>query len=189
MPNSLHKRTMAHISIRSVQLASRHRAIRSQFTKAICGASLALFSWAGGLPAQANTMADVETLIQTLTALGTKVKAGNCEQKNLYGFYVPQKDLMVICADSLAGKDPSILWDTLAHETTHKMQACIGGFVIPSTHVGAMMRELKAIFPETLKDLDVYDSGMMRYELEARWMELQTPATVLQLLVNNCRRG
>lgn len=189
MPNSLHKRTMAHMSIPSVQLASRHRGIRSQLTKAICGASLALFSLAGTLPAQANTMADVETPIQTLTALGTKVKAGNCEQKNLYGFYVPKKDLMVICLDSISGKDPSILWDTLAHETAHKMQACIGGFLVRPTHVGAMIRELKAIFPETLKDLDVYSSGEMRYELEARWMELQTPATVLQLLVNNCRRG
>jgi hypothetical protein len=82
-----------------------------------------------------------------------------------------------------------VLWDTLAHETTHKMQACLGGFLMPPTHVGAMMRELKAIYPETLKDLDIYSSGEMRYELEARWMELQTPATVIQLLVNACRRA
>jgi len=171
------------------RLASRRRVIRSKFTKAVCGASLALFSLAGGLPTQANTMADVETLIQSLTALGTKVKAGNCEKKNLYGFYVPQKDQMVICVDSISGKDPSVLWDTLAHETTHKMQACLGGFLMPPTHVGAMMRELKAIYPETLKDLDIYSSGEMRYELEARWMELQPPATVIQLLVNACRRA
>jgi hypothetical protein len=149
----------------NVPFAPHHRSIRSQLTKAICGASLALFSWAGTLPAQANTMADVETRIQPLTALGTKVKAGNCERKNLYGFYVPQKDLMVICVYSLPGKNPSILWDTLAHETTHKMQACIGGFLMPPTHVGAMMRELKAIFPETLNDLDGYPSGATRYEL------------------------
>lgn len=178
---------MARHTVPLHRFASRHRGIRSHLTKAICGASLALFSLVGTFPAQANTMADVETLIQTLTALGTKVKAGNCEQKNLYGFYVAKQDQMVICVDSISGKDPSILWDTLAHETTHKMQACIGGFLMPPTHVGAMMRELKAIFPETLKDLDIYSSGEMRYELEARWMELQTPAAVLQLLGTACR--
>jgi hypothetical protein len=178
---------MARHTVPLHRFASRHRGIRSHLTKAICGASLALFSLVGTFPAQANTMADVETLIQTLTALGTKVKAGNCEQKNLYGFYVAKQDQMVICVDSISGKDPSILWDTLAHETTHKMQACIGGFLMPPTHVGAMMRELKAIYPETLKDLDIYSSGEMRYELESRWMELQTPAAVLQLLGTACR--
>lgn len=180
---------MAYTFSFSNQIELRRRGIRSHLTKAICGVSLALFSLLGTLPAQSNTMTDVETLIQALTALGTKVKAGNCEQKNLYGFYVPQKDQMVICLDSISGKDPSILWDTLAHEATHKMQACIGRFIMPPTHVGAMMRELKAIYPETLQDLDVYSSGEMRYELEARWMELQTPATVLQLLVTACRRA
>jgi hypothetical protein len=180
---------MARHTVPLRRFASRHRGIRSQLTKAICGTSLALLTLAEAIPTQANTMADVETLIQSLTALGTKVKAGNCEKKSLYGFYVPRKDQMVICVDSISGKDPSILWDTLAHETTHKMQACIGGFLMPPTHVGAMMRELKAIYPETLKDLDIYSSGEMRYELEARWMELQTPATVLQLLVTACRRA
>jgi len=189
MPNSLHKRTMAHISIRSVQLASRYRGIRSYLTKAICGTSLALFSLTGGLPAQANTMTDMETLLKTLSALGTTIKAGNCGRSNLYGFYVPKGDQLVICADSIADKDPAVVWDTLAHEATHKMQACIGGYLMPSTHVGAMLRQLQAIFPETLKDLEAYPSQQMRYELEARWMELQTPATVLQLLVAACRRA
>jgi hypothetical protein len=51
------------------------------------------------------------------------------------------------------------------------------------------MREIQSIYPEALKDLDLYASGEMRYELEARWMELQTPATVFQILVNACRRA
>jgi len=180
---------MAHISIRSVLLASRHRGICSQLTKAICGASLALFSLVGELPAQANTKADVETLVNTLVASGTKVKVGNCQRKNLYGFYLPKEDQMVICADSLAGKDPGILWDTLAHETTHKIQACLGGFMMPPSYVGSMIRELRAMYPETMRDLELYNSSRMRYELEARWMELQTPATVLQLFNGACRQG
>jgi hypothetical protein len=180
---------MARNTVPLHRFASRRRGIRSHLTRAICGASLELLTLTGASPTQANTMADVETLLQSLTALGTKVKAGNCEKKNLYGFYVPQKDQMVICVDSISSKEPSILWDTLAHETTHKMQACIGGFLMPPTHVGAMMRELKAIFPETLKDLDVYPSEQKRFELEARWMELQTPASVIQLLVTACRRA
>ena len=180
---------MARHSVPLHRFASRHRAIRSKLTKAICGASLALFSLTGGLPAQANTMSDMETLLKALSALGTTVKAGNCGRKNLYGFYVPKGDQLVICADSIADKDPGIVWDTLAHEATHKMQACIGGYLMPSTHVGAMLRQLQAIFPETLKDLEAYPSHQMRFELEARWMELQTPDTVLQLLVAACHRA
>ena len=180
---------MARHSVPLHRFASRHRGILSHLTKAICGASLALFSLTGGLPAQANTMSDMETLLKTLSALGTTVKAGNCGRKNLYGFYVPKGDQMVICADSIADKDPAIVWDTLAHEATHKMQACIGGYLMPSTHVGAMLRQLQAIFPETLKDLEAYPSHQMRFELEARWMELQTPDTVLQLLVAACHRA
>lgn len=180
---------MACTSTLSQQNRSCPRGCRHHLTKAICGASLTLFSLVGGLPAQANTKADVETLVNTLVATGTKMKVGNCQRPNLYGFYVPKEDQMVICADSLAGKDPSILWDTLAHETTHKIQACIGGFLMPATHVGAMMREIRSIYPETLNDLDAYDSSNIRYELEARWMELQTPATVLQLLKVACRRA
>lgn len=189
MPNSLHKRTMAHISIRSVQLASRRRDIRSQLTKVICGASLALFSLAGTLPAQANTMADVKILLKTLVALGTNVQAVNCKQSNLYGYYEPRTDEMVICVDSFANKDPGFLWDVLAHETTHKMQACIGGFLMPPNHVGRMVREIRAMYGETLNDLDAYGSEQTRIELEARWMQLQAPATVLRLLTTACRRG
>ena len=180
---------MASHTVPLQQFIGRRSGIRSHLTKAICGASLALFSLAGGLPAQANTKADVETLVNTLVASGTKVMVGNCQQKNLYGFYLPKGDQMVICADSLAGKDPGILWDTLAHETTHKIQACLGGFMMPPSYVGSMIRELRAMYPETMRDLELYNSSQMRYELEARWMELQTPATVLQLFNGACRQG
>ena len=95
----------------------------------------------------------METLVDTLVAMGTKVKAGNCQRTNLYGFYVPKEDQMVICVDSLAGKDPGILWDTLAHESTHTIQACLGEFLMPPTHVGSMIREIRAIYPETMRDL------------------------------------
>ena len=50
------------------------------------------------------------------------------------------------------------------------------------------MRQIQAISSKASKDLDVYSSAQMRYELKARWMELQTPATVLQPLVTACRR-
>lgn len=180
---------MASHTVPLQQFIGRRSGIRSHLTKAICGASLALFSLAGGLPAQANTKADVEYLVGALVALGTKVKVGNCQQPYLYGFYLPKEDQMVICADSLAGKDLGIFWDTLAHETTHKIQACLGGYMMPASHVGSMIRELRAMYPETMRDLELYPSDKMRYELEARWMELQTPATVLRLLHSACRRG
>lgn len=83
-------------------------------------------------------------------------------------FYLADQDQTVFCVDSISDKDPSFVWDTRAHEATSKMQACIGGCLMPATHVGAMMRRIQAIFPETLKDFDSYSSAQMRYELEAR---------------------
>lgn len=104
-------------------------------------------------------------------------------------FYLADQDLTVFCVDSISDKGPSLVWDTRAHEATSKMQACVGECLMRTTHVGAMMRRIQAIFPETLKNLDGYSSAPMRYELEARWMKLQTPATVHQLLLTACCRA
>jgi hypothetical protein len=104
-------------------------------------------------------------------------------------FYLADQDQTVFCVDSISDKDPSFVWDTRTHEATSKLQACIGECLMRTTHVGAMMRRIQAIFPETLKNLDGYSSAHMRYELEARWMKLQTPATVHQLLFTTCRRA
>jgi hypothetical protein len=137
--------------------------------------------------ARADSMVDVQGLLQALRSAGTEIAAGNCNRKGLYGFYQPKGDQMVICLDNFSQTNPGYLWDVLAHESTHKMQACIGSYIMPPTHVGRMIRELRATNPETLKDLAAYPSAQFRQELEARWMEQQAPQDVITLLKAACK--
>lgn len=161
----------------------------SSLARVACSAALSLLSLIAPPPAHADSMVDVKAMVQTLQALGTKVTASECREKDLNGAYHPDKDLLVICVNALQDDDPASLWDVLAHEATHKMQACVGGPIMPPSHVGRMMRELIAIYPEAIAVLGAYPSGHSRLELEARWIELQPPEFVLTALQIACRRG
>jgi hypothetical protein len=68
---------------------------------------------------------------------------------------------------NFAQKDPGYLLDLLAHERTHKMQSCAGGFLMPPTHVVRMMREVRFTISETLYALDAYPSSRNCLELKA----------------------
>jgi hypothetical protein len=150
-------------------------------------AALSFLTLLPAQPARADSLPDLQRLVEALASFGTRVVPLECKQKGLEGYYEVAKDQIVICLDALADSDPSSVWDVLAHEATHKMQACVGGFVIPPTYVARMMRQLQANFPETLAALNAYTSSQSRLELEARWMELQTPEFVVRLLVASCR--
>ena len=162
-------------------------AVLTRQANTACTLALTTLLLAPWQAARADSVVDVQGLLQALQSAGTEIAAGNCNQKGLYGFYRPKDDQMVICVNNFVQKDPGYLWDVLAHESTHKMQACIGGHIMPSTHVGRMMRELRATNPETLNDLAAYPSAQFRLELEARWMELQAPQDVITLLKAACR--
>jgi hypothetical protein len=159
----------------------------SRHANTACRLALTTLLLAPCQAARADSRVDVQALLQALRSAGTEIAARNCNQKGMYGFYQPEGDQMVICVDNFAQKDPGYLWDVLAHESTHKMQACIGGYIMPSTHVGRMIRELRSTMPETLRELAAYPSVQFRLELEARWMELQAPQDVITLLKAACK--
>lgn len=128
-------------------------------------------------------------LVSLLQGVGTKVHAvRNCGKKGILGFYQPRSDDLVLCMNYVNGKDPDSVWDKLAHEATHKMQACLGGFAISDRYVGRMYRDLGALKPGSLNSLQAYPSIEARYEVEARWMELQQPHVVLHALRTACSR-
>jgi antirestriction protein ArdC len=160
----------------------------SLWARVTCGAALSFLTLFPGQPARADSLPDLQMLVQALAAFGTRVVPAECKQEGLQGYYEPANDQIVLCTDSLTDADPASVWDVLAHEATHKMQACVKGSLMPPTHVGRMMRQLRATYPETLADLNAYASGQSRAELEARWMELQPPEFVIQLLVAACQR-
>ena len=161
-------------------------AATSLWARATCSAALSLLTLLPGQPVRADSLLDLQMLAQALAAFGTRVSPAECKQAGLQGYYEPAKDQIVICTDSLTDQDPASVWDVLAHEATHKMQSCVGGHLMPPSHVGRMMRQLRATYPETLLDLNAYASSQSRSELEARWMQLQPPETVLQILVAAC---
>jgi len=85
-------------------------------------------------PVQANDMyslLDSQPLVQTVRATGTAVlyDTARCDTHNVYGYYRPSTDVMVICVKT-HGSDFKELGDTLRHESMHVAQACNGGNAI-----------------------------------------------------------
>ena len=136
-------------------------------------------------PVQAG-MNDAETLINMIRSTGTTVSLN----KNHYdesclgnaGYYVFEKkvqDLMVICTDQVNTEDGDAVWEVVAHEATHIMQACLGENIIKDGHIARMHRELRAQAPHYSKLVGSYSTAHQLEEAEAYWMELQSPAEVL----------
>lgn len=156
----------------------------------LLGAGVAGLSLLGGYQAQAATWTDIDMLASALMQVGTKVSVvRQCNRKGLYGFYEPRADKIVLCMNNINHKDPDAVWDTLAHEATHKMQACRDGFALPDSLASRMYRDLGSLKPASIKDLQAYPSTQARYEVEARWMELQQPHVVVKLLKLACDKA
>ena len=153
---------------------------------------LAALSFAA--PVQAGT-ADANTLIQMIKATGTQVSFNsnhfdkNCISNTGYYAFEPKvDDLLVVCTDQVDVNDGEALWEVVAHEATHIMQACIGDDVsFQEEDHPAMFRQLSTRAPHLMARIDNgYHSRSARSEVEAFWMELQTPAVVMEYFTNTC---
>jgi hypothetical protein len=136
------------------------------------------------------TRLDVQKIKALLNSMGTSVVNKNCNEEGLYAYYEFEDgglDQIVMCIDALTKGDIEEYWETLAHEATHVMQGCIGGDVIDDSRIARVYRELKEINRSSYKELRYYESSSKREEVEARWMELQTPDTVLRILRKSCK--
>lgn len=140
-------------------------------------------------PAIAGTWNDIETLKGELSKTGTKVIELNCKDEDLMSYYEFEKnktDQIVICANNIDTKDPDEYWESLSHEATHVMQACTSDYALNDKSISRAYRELQAINPTSVEDIQGYGSWNKRQEIEARWMEFQTPEFVIELLIANC---
>lgn len=155
----------------------------------------------GSTSALAGSSRDIETLVALLKSGGTSVAAlsnketdGYCAGK--HGFYVldpkakPPIDLLVICKEQVNLDDKSKLWEVLAHESTHVMQACVGdedGKIFKPEHTASMLRELRKFAPHYYAVVaDSYGSDDVGFEVEAFWMELQHPGDVIGYYKEAC---
>ena len=88
-------------------------------------------------PVNATSWTDVNTLTDLVKQTGTTVEARDCNREGLQGYYHfdPDQDidLLVVCKDNVDMSDSDAVWEVVAHEATHVMQACMGA--VSYTHL------------------------------------------------------
>lgn len=134
-------------------------------------------------PAAATTWEAIDALRARLASAGVTVVQRNCSRRGLQGLYHSRNDTIVICR---AHRTPAAVWNTLAHEATHRMQACAGGSITHRHHHRAMASTLASYSPNDLRSLQSYPRGQQLAELEARYTAQLPPEQVLQLFDRYC---
>ena len=83
-------------------------------------------------------------------------------------------DRLVICRRQVDLGDLEAVWEVMAHEATHIMQACTGTSAIADDLMPRLYRELQTLAPHHAKLVGTRDRRSdQRLEAEAFWMELQ----------------
>lgn len=151
--------------------------------------SAALASFAIVAPSAASSWTDVNSLTSLIKQTGTQVQERKCPD-NIQGYYhldpANKIDLLVVCKNNVDMTDPDSVWEVVAHEATHIMQACNAGPVVKNTYVPRILRELQETAPHYYATLQGYRGDHKRRELEAFWMELRTPEVVNKWISDFC---
>jgi len=151
-------------------------------TRAALLASLVAPAMAATVRPQASWQ-EIDALRGLLVASGSTVVQRDCNQQGLQGLYHQPSRTIVICR---VHNDRSAVWNTLAHEATHRMQACAGGTITRAEHHGAMANALATYDPLEWRSLKAYPAREQLGELEARYTAHLPPAQVLQLFRRFC---
>ena len=129
------------------------------------------------------TWADIDTLRSLLVANGARVTQSDCNQPGLQGLYHDNSGTIVICR---VHRDPTAVWNTLAHEATHRMQACAGGTITNPANHQAMAQALATYAPDEWRSLRSYPRSDQLSELEARYTARLPPEQVPRLFRRYC---
>ncbi|MFM7266205.1 MAG: hypothetical protein ACKOZW_11570 [Cyanobium sp.] len=141
-------------------------------------------------PGHAASLEDISTLEQLVNGAGVvTVVADDCPPSHA-GFYeldARGQHRLVLCRNGVDLADLEAVWEVMAHEGTHVMQACTGSAALQDTQIPRTLRELRSLAPHYAKLLDEgYHPRDQRLEAEAFWMELQAPDQVIALFERNC---
>jgi len=154
-------------------------------------AGLLLAALAGGAPAQAASLADIKQLEDLINASGTETLVSVTCPPDHAGYYEhdgQRIDRLVLCSNNVDLGDVEAVWEVMAHESTHIMQACTGSSAIADALMPRTYRELQTMAPHYAKLLgESYRSADQRLEAEAFWMELQKPDEVIARFRQTCR--
>jgi hypothetical protein len=157
--------------------------------------SLALLLGAATPPAPvaASSLEDIRALEDLILAAGVVTQVSDDCPPNHAGYYERDRQgrhRLVLCRNGVNLADIDAVWEVMAHESTHIMQACTGSTAIADEYMPRTFRELRTMAPHYAKLIDAgYASQDQRLEAEAFWMELQTPQTVLSLFRQLCATG
>ncbi|MCP9882715.1 hypothetical protein KBY65_09515 [Cyanobium sp. Alchichica 3B3-8F6] len=72
-----------------------------------------------------------------------------------YEFEDKKTDRIVICINNIDAKDPDEYWESLVHEATPAMHACTGDYALDDKFIPIVYRELQAINPTSVEDIQV----------------------------------
>lgn len=138
----------------------------------------------------ADSPKDIDLLIRYVKQTGTKVQKTNCDSNTLGFYQAPTEDgsgdRLVFCENNINFDDTSAVWEVLAHESAHVMQACNGGLLWKDEYHPRMLRKLKEQAPHYAKVLSQYRGKDKMVELEAFDMELKPASEVISLFIHFC---
>lgn len=141
-------------------------------------------------PARATSLEDLRQLENLINASGTETLVAEDCPRDHAGYYESDGqtiDRLVICRRQVDMGNVQAVWQVMAHEATHIMQSCSGSTAIPNAQMPRTYRELQTRAPEYARLIhSAYSRAEQRLESEAFWMELQSPALVLELFRRNC---
>ena len=142
------------------------------------------FGVTSAAPAHSRNWEAIDVLRQRLEAKGARVVQRDCDSlPRVQGLYHRPSDQIVICR---VHQNPAAVWDTLAHEAAHRMQACYGrSLTRPALH-RQMARTLARRYPHELASLQLYPASRRLSELEARYTAKLDPDQVLSLFQRYC---
>ena len=139
----------------------------------------------------ADSQKDIELLIGYVEQTGTKVQKSEKCGSSILGFYqAPTQDgtgdRLVFCSNNINFKDNSAVWEVLAHESAHVMQACNRGLLWKAEYHPRILRGLKEQAPHYAQILNQYRGIDKMIELEAFDMELKPASEVITLFARFC---
>ena len=140
---------------------------------------------------RADSQKDIEQLIGYVKQSGTKVQKTDKCDASMMGFYQSPTedgtgDRLVFCSNNIDFNDTSAVWEVLAHESAHVMQACNRGLLWKETYHPRMLRRLKEQAPHYAEILNQYRGRDKMMELEAFDMELKPADEVITLFAKFC---
>lgn len=150
--------------------------------------ALGLAIAAAGMPAGRTRASQpsweaIDRLRSLLERAGVVVVQRDCGPRGLQGLYHQPSDTIVICR---VHRTPQAVWNTLAHEATHRMQICYGRPITDPRHHRAMAAALARRSPRDLQSLRAYPAGQRVGELEARYTAQLPPEHVIGLFEKYC---